>query len=213
MIQRQRHHRWWLAAAPDIVEALAAQCEITVKGIDGLVAWSAADAAPAVRDAAADAVRAAEHEADDARRNLARMIRQAFVTPVNPEDLFELSERLDVVMNGAKNLVREAEVLATEPDRPMSTMAGQIAAGVLAIHDGLPQLASNPPQAYEAAERAIASQHDLEKTYRIAMGGLLEESDNHVIAARRELYRRCARLSEAVEAVADRIQYTVIKDT
>jgi len=40
----------------------------------------------------------------------------AFTTPLDPEDIFELSRELDRVLNGAKNIVREAEVMETAPD-------------------------------------------------------------------------------------------------
>jgi hypothetical protein len=44
------------------------------------------------------------------------------------------------------------------------------------------------------------------------MAALLAETDNRVIAAKRELYRRYARLADAVDLLANRIEYTVIKD-
>ena len=57
-------------------------------------------------------MRAAEHEADDRKRDLLVLVRDSFTTPLDPEDLFELSRGIDEVMNGAKNTVREAEVMA-----------------------------------------------------------------------------------------------------
>ena len=38
-------------------------------------------------------------------------LRAAFSTPLDPEDIYELSERLDEVLNGAKNTVRESEIM------------------------------------------------------------------------------------------------------
>ena len=43
-------------------------------------------------------------------------LRQAFSTPIDQEDLYSLSELLDRVLNAAKNIVREAEVLGIDPD-------------------------------------------------------------------------------------------------
>ena len=42
----------------------------------------------------------------------------AFTTPVDAEDLYVMSERLDAVLNGAKDTVRESEVMAIPPTRP-----------------------------------------------------------------------------------------------
>ena len=57
--------------------------------------------------------------------------REAFMTPLEPEDLFELSRGLDEVLNAAKNAVREAEVMGTPPTRrsrrwPASSPEGSV---------------------------------------------------------------------------------------
>ncbi len=207
---KRQHRRWWLANAPDVLGALADQAAVTLKGMEAFARWSAG-AEPATADDAA-AVRVAEHEADAARRLVARRVRESFITPVNPEDVFELSERLDTVMNAAKNLVREAEVLSIAPDGPMGEMAKTLLAGVADLAGAFGLLASEPDKAYQVAEEAISAQHSLEKTYRAAMGALLEERDSHVIAAKRELYRRYARLADAIELLANRVEYTVVKE-
>ena len=52
--------------------------------------------------------RDAEHEADTRKAELIATLREAFTTPLQPEDIFELSRGLDEVMNGAKDTVRES---------------------------------------------------------------------------------------------------------
>jgi len=64
-------------------------------------------------------VRDCEHRADTAKRELWRLLREAFSPPMDAEDLFTLSADLDEVLNGAKDLVREIEVMAMEPDAPV----------------------------------------------------------------------------------------------
>ena len=97
--------RWFLPYTPDLVGLLIEQSEITCHGIGVFVQWSAGDLE---RN---DAVRQFEHEADDARRRVLKELRAAFSTPFDPEDIYELSERLDEVLNGAKNAVRESEIM------------------------------------------------------------------------------------------------------
>ena len=64
-------------------------------------------------------VRAAEHEADEVRRGC-RPSCARVQHPIDQEDLYSLSELLDAVLNAAKNIVREAEVLAIDPDAPVA---------------------------------------------------------------------------------------------
>ena len=52
------------------------------------------------------------------------------MTPIDAEDLYVMSERLDAVLNGAKDAVREAEVMAVEPDQAVAAMAALLADGV-----------------------------------------------------------------------------------
>ncbi len=99
----KRH--WFLPYTPDLLGRLLEQSEITVNGIDAFVQWSGGDLEQN------EAVRKYEHDADLARRHLLKELRAAFSTPLDPEDIYELSERLDAVLNGAKNAVRESEVM------------------------------------------------------------------------------------------------------
>ena len=55
---------------------------------------------------------------------------EAFTTPLEPEDIFELSRGLDRVLNNAKNAVREAEVIQMAPDAAIAEMAAELAEGV-----------------------------------------------------------------------------------
>lgn len=188
-----------------MVNLLCAQGEVTLRGMEAFERWATGDTS------AADQVRQEEHTADQARRAAAHALRQALITPAEPEDLFSLSERLDRVMNQAKDLVREAEVLDVPPDEQMAEMAHLAVAGVRHLTDAFPRLATNPDQATAAADEAIKQQRAIERVYRRAMSVLLASDDPREVAAKRELYRRFSRLGDAIEHVADRIWYAVVK--
>jgi uncharacterized protein len=196
---------WFLPGTPDVLGLLVLQGNTTATGMAALERWAAGERA------AADEVRAAEHAADEARRATVGALRQAFLTPLEPEDLYSLSERLDRVMNQAKDLVREAEVLDMDPDEPMAEMAKLARAGVEDLVDGFSCLGKETDRATAAADRAIRRQRAIERVYRSAMSVLLHSDQMREVAGRRELYRRCSRLGDGVEHVADRIWYAVVK--
>ena len=198
--------RWFLPDTPDVLGMLQAQSEVTVTGIDALAAWAAGDADQG------DVVRAREHDADRQKRLLRRTLREAFMTPIDAEDLYTLSERLDAVLNGAKNAVREAEVMATPPDAALAEMTSLLAAGVRHLDEGIRSLAHDADRATEAADAAIKCQRSIEKAYRNAMSALLASDDLREQMSRRELYRRCARLGDDVVDVAERVWYAVVKE-
>lgn len=67
--------------------------------------------------------------------------------------------------------------------------------------------------ATEAADAAVKSQRNLERTYRQAAGDLLSITDIAVVTARREFYRRISAISDDIVSVADRIWYSEVKES
>ena len=195
--------RWFLPDTPDVLGMLREQTAITIAGMDDLVAWAHGEAA------AADRVRECEHRADERKRALRQALTASFTTPLEPEDLFELSRGVDTVLNGAKDLVREAEVIGSAPDQAMAKMAELLAEGIRHLADAFAEI--HDTRATEQADAAVKSQRQLERVYRDAMSALLQDKDPREVAARRELYRRISRTSDVIVEVAERIWYSVLK--
>ncbi len=204
----RRRHTWFLPESPDVLAMLRDQTAITLEGMDTLVAWANGDAS------AVDRLRDCEHRADDRKRELREALGVAFTTPLEPEDIFELSRGLDRVLNGAKNAVREAEVMQTAPDPAMAEMATELADGSRELAEALTALGRDGAAlATEAATRAAKTQSRLEHVYRRAMSALIAVDDLREIAAKRELYRRLARMSDDLREVAERVWYSVLKES
>jgi uncharacterized protein Yka (UPF0111/DUF47 family) len=185
---------------------LREQAEVTVAGMAAFVEWTDGDLA---RESE---VRDAEHAADEARRTLIAAVREAFTTPLPPEDLFEISHGLDEVINGAKNAVREAALMGLLPNDRMAEMAGHLEQGVRELAVAFAALGEDADAATTAADAAIKSQRHLERVYRVAMSELVEERELRALLARQELYRRLTRMSESVVAVAERVWYSTVKE-
>ncbi|GAA1976837.1 hypothetical protein GCM10009798_42570 [Nocardioides panacihumi] len=186
---------------------LLSQADVTVAGSEAFAAWASGDLAQEQQ------VRDCEHQADQIRRQLAVELRQAFSTPVDQEDLFTLSERLDAVLNGVKNVAREAEGVALAPDAPIAGMAAEIAAGVRHLRSAVEHLTTGKDVATQEADEAMACERRMEKIYRTAMQALLALEDLREVTARSELYRRTLDIGERITRVADRVWYAVVKET
>lgn len=198
--------RWFLPYTPDLLALLVDQAEITCRGMTAFVAWSAGDGSQG------QAVRDAEHEADDARRKVMKELRAAFTTPFDPEDIYELSERLDEVLNGAKNAVRESEIIALPPDGAMAEMAEHVQTGVRHLHGALVALKEDQNRATDEADAAVHCGRQLERCYRVAMSELIDVEDLKLATGKRELYRRYSRIGESLVRVSHRVWYTVVKE-
>jgi uncharacterized protein Yka (UPF0111/DUF47 family) len=199
--------RWLLRDRPDLLGLLREQAAITLDGMRAFTRWVEGHAA------AGDEVRAIEHRADAKKHELWLGLREAFTTPIDAEDLYALSVGVDGLLNGAKDLVRESEVLAMLPDAASVAMAATLQVGVERLVEAVAALATRDTDPTEPADAAVKSQRQLEHAYRDAMASLLDVADLREVMGRRELYRRFARIGIALEEVAERVWYAVVKES
>ena len=202
-----RLSRWFLPDTPDVLGLLRHQLAVTVKAVDGFQAWAAGDAS------AAQAVLGAEPEGEAAKRELLSALRAAFVTPLEPEDVFALSRGIDRILNQARDLVNESDAMACPPDPGIAEMARLLGVALRHIDDAIGSLGSEGDVATAAADAAITTERELERAYYNGMVGLLEVEDRSERIARRELDRRCSRIGETVVEVAERVVYAVVKQS
>ena len=202
-----KSRRWFLPETPDVLGLLRGQVRVTIEGLDAFVSWADGDAA------AAPVVRDAEQRGDVAKRELLVALRTAFVTPIEPEDVFALSRGIDRLLNDARDLINESEAMACPPDERIARMAALVGAALRQIDRAIAGLGSDEDQATEAADAAIAQARRLERVYYEGMAALLEVGERNERIGRRELYRSCSHLGETVVDVAERVVYAVMKQS
>ena len=200
---------WFLPDVPDVLGLLRRHVALTAQGMDAFQAWAAGGGDPQ----AAATVRATEHEADVAKLELRNALTDAFVTPLEPEDLFALSRGVDWILNHAKDAIGESEVMRCPPDDATARMAALLAESVRHIETGVALLPTRSDDATAPADAAVKAERRLEKAYRAAMGALADVDDLRVVMGRQELYRRCSRMGEAAVDVAERLMYAVLKES
>jgi len=198
--------RWFLPESPDLIGMLELQLAVTTDGIDALVEWARGD------ESKAEVIRALEHRGDEHKRALEAALTTAFTTPLEPQDLYTLSRNIDWILNFAKDLVRESEVMACPPDPPLAEMCVALAEAVHLVAEAVGLLGSDSEAATEKANEALRAQRQIERVYRDAMASLVGVEDLREVMSRRELYRRVPRIGEVVVDVAERVWYTVVKE-
>lgn len=132
---------------PDVLGMLRRQTEITIEGMDALIAWAGGEQEAERR------LRDCEHSADEAKRELRTALTEALTTPLDREDLFELSRGLDDVLNGAKDTVREADVMGVPPDAAIAALAGRLGEGTRTLAGAFEALSSGDQEAATARSR------------------------------------------------------------
>ena len=203
----RKKRRWFLPETPDLIGQLRAQATVTLEGLDAFAAWAAGDAR------AGEALPDIEHRGDAAKRELLEQLGEAFVTPLAPEDLFALSRGIDWILDYTLDLVSESRAMSSPPDARLAEMAGLLRDAVAHIHEAVNQLGSDGDASAAAADEALHAERQLERSYYRGMAELLRVDTRNERISSRELYRRCARIGDVVVAVAERIVYSVVKES
>jgi uncharacterized protein Yka (UPF0111/DUF47 family) len=198
---------WFLPDTPDVLGLLRHQLAVTISVVDAFEGWAAGD------ESEAEAVLATALDGETAKREVLSALRAAFVTPLEPEDVFALSRGVDRILAGARDLVKESEAMDCPPDRGIAEMVKLLGASLRHIDDAIARLGSDGDGAAASAEVAITTERQLESAYFKGMGGLLGVENRSERIARRELYRRCSRIGETVVEVSERVVYAVVKQS
>ena len=200
--------RFFLQEKPDVLGLLNRQASITHGGMKEFAAWSAGG-----DEAQAHAVRDAEHSADAARMAVLEALSAALMTPVDQEDLYTLSERLDAVLNAAKDTVRESEVLGVPTDEHTAEMGALALEATDHLVAGLEALGHKQEHPGEHADAAIKAARKIDRAYRHAIAGLPADADARRQIQTIEVYRGYTAIAEAVVHVATRTWYSLLKSS
>ena len=107
----------------------------------------------------------------------------------------------------------ESELMACPPDATVREMAEELLTATRRLETAIADLAVRGADPGAAADGAVKAERRLEKAYRRGMAALLEVDDLRAVTARRELYRRCSRIGQTVDEVAERIIYATVKES
>ena len=197
--------RWFLPEMPDVLGLLRDQLAVTIEGIDAFGRWAGGE------PEAAELVREIEERGDRAKRDLLGAIREALIAPLEPEDLFTLSQGIDWILNYATDLVGESEAMQCPPDEWIARMAAVLSEALRELDAAIEQLGSDSDRATASADAAVHGGRRLQAVYYEAMAASLGLSGQRERIASRELYRGCARIGEELANVAERVVYAVVK--
>ena len=197
---------WFLPHRIDVLALLRTQVDVTVAGLVAFEDWSRTGS-----DADADRVRAAEHDGDAARRALLEALTIALTTPIEQEDAYALSERIDEVLDRAKDTVRTAQALDWHPDRHATEMGRSVRESASLLRDAIHKLGPSPGHPGPETELGIKAARRIEKSLRAGLAELPRDGDPWAVAATLEVYRSDSAVGAALGRIADRTCYATLR--
>jgi uncharacterized protein len=197
---------WFLPHRVDVLGLLLEQADVTVAGLAAFEDWSRTGSEPD-----ADRVRSAEHDGDSARRALLEALSIVLITPIEQEDAYALSERIDEVLDRAKDTVRTAQALGWRPDKHAAEMGQRVHESAAQLRDAIHSLGPHPGHPGSAAERGIKTARQIEKSLRAGLAELPRAGDPWAVAATLEVYRSYSAIGTALIRIADRTWYAALR--
>ncbi len=190
----------------DFFEMLHSQA---VKTEEGLAALSEFMENPTKENG--DRVNALEEEADEIRRVLIDNLNRTFVTPIDREDIFSLSQAIDDVIDYAKSTVEEIILFEAEPDANMKEMVNVLHEATKDVAYGVKHMKANPGACVEHNIRAKKAENKIERLYRKGLAELFQTKDVIKILKSREVYRHLSNAADRIVTAASIIGDILVK--
>jgi predicted phosphate transport protein (TIGR00153 family) len=189
-------------------EILSRQASRTLEGLEAL--WNYAENGTKEN---ANLVRNIEREADELRRILIQELDQTFVTPLDREDIYNLSRAIDDVVDYANTTVDEMEVYEVKGDEHIKEMVNILRKAARELNDAVKILKDYPKIALEHAVKAKSYENQMEKTYHLALAHLFKGTDTVYMLKMREIYRHLSNAADRGDEAANIISSIVMKHT
>jgi len=182
------------------------QSEKTLEGLQALANYME-DRSPEN----AKQVKKCEVEADDLRLMLIQELDKTFVTPLDREDIFNLSLAIDDVMDYANSTVYEMEIYGVVADGHVKEMVNILISAGREINQAINLLENQPKVAAVHALKAKAYENTMEGAYRLALSHLFRGDDPVFMLKMREIYRHLSNAADRGDEAANIISSIVMK--
>ncbi len=158
-------------------------------------------------------VKKCEVEADDLRLMLIQELDKTFVTPLDREDIFDLSRAIDDIMDYANSTVLEMDIYEVPSDGHVKEMVNILISAGREIDHAIKLLEEQPKVAAVHAVKAKAYENTMEGAYRLALSHLFRGDDPVFMLKMREIYRHLSNAADRGDEAANIISSIVMKHT
>jgi uncharacterized protein Yka (UPF0111/DUF47 family) len=195
------------------IQLLIQQCETTVEGVKLLEICL--NQRP--DETALEKMKAKEYEADEIRRILIDELHNTFITPLDREDIFNLSLHVDEMIDYALTTLEEMVLLKVDTDDHLRTMVSLVRQEAEELAMAMHRLSANPRVAGDHARRAKKLENEVDHLYRVAVADLFTKPKDFkelmAMLRRREVYRHVSNMSDRADATANVFGMVVMKLT
>jgi uncharacterized protein len=163
------------------------------------------------------AVRTLADEASELRRVLIDELHKTFITPLDREDIFNLSHCFEDMVTYALTTVEEMNILKVEPDDYIRQMVRLVCEEAEQLELAIVRLAKNPRVALDHARQVRELERRVERIYRTAIKDLFARATDPALLPglfyRREVYRHISNMSDRADSAGNVFGMVIMKLT
>jgi uncharacterized protein len=163
---------------------------------------------------AATEINKLEHRGDEVIHEIFTRLNQTFITPIDPEDIHNISSALDNVLDGLEDTAHRLVSYKIDPIPPALIQLSELVAGCgKALHLAFSALEKNEPIMEHCIEiNRLENEADL--IGRSAVADLFnKEKDPITLIKLKEIYEFIEETIDSCEDVADVLQNVVVKNS
>ncbi len=183
-------------------QLLVNQCSIMNRGIEALYKYCQSVGQPD-HESYGDTVIAIEDEGDMARRVLIDELNSTFITPMERNDIFDLSRQLDEVLDYAKTAIDEMRLFKIDPNEDMTRMVGILFDITVHIKKAVESMEKHKNIAKDEAIKVKSLENKMGANYYKALARLFESDDIKSVFKYREVYRHLNTTADEADSAMD----------
>jgi uncharacterized protein len=152
-----------------------------------------------------------EHEGDQLTHRLFTIIDKTFITPLDKEDISELTSAIDQILDGTYGASDRLVLLKIQrPSQYMQEFTNLLLTACQEIYKGVVELHKGKRESLLEHSKAISNcEHEGDKIYRLAIANLFDTNDAIEIIKLKEVYEtlesaldRCRDVADVIEDIA-----------
>ena len=163
---------------------------------------------------AATEINVLEHRGDEVIHEIFTRLNQTFITPIDPEDIHNLSSALDNVLDGIEDTAHRLVSYRIDPiPFPMAALSEIVASCAKALKSAFEALEQNGPIMAQCIE-INRLENEADRIGRSAVVDLFDkEKDPITLIKLKEVYEFFENTIDSCEDVADVLQNVVVKNS
>jgi uncharacterized protein Yka (UPF0111/DUF47 family) len=152
-----------------------------------------------------------EQEADDIRHRMESLLLEAFSTPFDRQDIYQISRQMDYILNFCLSTAIEMRAFGVHPDEAIISMATNLQHGTGEVAEAISIMAKEPAKADSMIRELRKWEREIEVLYVTGLASVLLAQDPIEVIKKREVYHHLKDAGRALSITIDILHRIIVE--